>query len=118
MVFHTGSLVLASVGMFEILMSFPSTFFIYRLIFQIGYFSSIQILSIFVVLGIGADDIFVFVDSFKVGLTSCYHKISSFCICKCTKLFLFLVLFFLGGKWATDMQCSKHEKAILWRNEL
>jgi predicted RND superfamily exporter protein len=65
MAFHTGSFFIASLGMFEILMSFPVSIFIYRLFFGVSYLGNIQILSIFVVLGVGADDVFVFYDAFK-----------------------------------------------------
>ena len=70
MSFHTGSVFVASLGMFEILMSFPVSIFIYRVFFGIAYLGNIQILSIFVVLGVGADDVFVFFDAFK---QSAYH---------------------------------------------
>jgi hypothetical protein len=65
MSFHTGSLFIASLGMFEILMSFPVSIFIYRVFFGVSYLGNIQILAIFVVLGVGADDVFVFYDAFK-----------------------------------------------------
>ena len=65
MAFHTGSVFIASLGMFEILISFPISIFIYRVVFGISYLGTIQVLSIFVVLGIGADDVFVFYDAFK-----------------------------------------------------
>jgi hypothetical protein len=37
MSFHTGSLFIGTLGMFEILMSFPVSIFIYRLFFQVTY---------------------------------------------------------------------------------
>ena len=63
--FHTGSMFVASLGMFEILASFPVSIFLYRILFRVAYLGNIQILSIFVVLGVGADDVFVFFDAFK-----------------------------------------------------
>lgn len=65
MAFSTGSVFIASLGMFEILMSLPVSIFIYKLVFRIAYLGNIQVLSIFIVLGIGADDVFVFYDAFK-----------------------------------------------------
>lgn len=65
MAFHTGSMFVASLGMFEILASFPVSIFLYRVLFQVSYLGNIQILSVFVVLGVGADDVFVFFDAFK-----------------------------------------------------
>ena len=65
MAFHTRSFFIASLGMFEIICSFPVALFIYKLIYRIEYLGNVQILSIFVVLGIGADDVFVFYDAYK-----------------------------------------------------
>mmetsp|Transcript_69995 Transcript_69995/g.221775 ORF Transcript_69995/g.221775 Transcript_69995/m.221775 type:complete len:1002 (+) Transcript_69995:1304-4309(+) len=65
MTWHTGSLLLACVGMFEIVMSFPVAFFFYRLVFGVEYFANVHNLIIFVILGIGADDVFVFIDAYK-----------------------------------------------------
>jgi hypothetical protein len=62
---HTGSVFVASLGMFEILASFPVSIFLYRVFFRVSYLGNIQILSVFVVLGVGADDVFVFFDAFK-----------------------------------------------------
>ena len=62
---HTGSPFIATLGMFEILASFPVSIFLYRVLFRVSYLGNIQILSVFVVLGIGADDVFVFFDAFK-----------------------------------------------------
>ena len=65
MAFHTRSFFIASLGMFEIICSFPVALFIYKLIYRIEYLGNVQILSIFVVLGVGADDVFVFYDAYK-----------------------------------------------------
>ena len=62
---HTGSPFVATLGMFEILASFPVSIFLYRVFFRVSYLGNIQILSVFVVLGVGADDVFVFFDAFK-----------------------------------------------------
>jgi protein dispatched 1 len=64
MAFHTRSISIACLGMLQILISFPSTYFFYRLIFQIEHFGTLQVLAIYVILGIGADDIFVLYDAF------------------------------------------------------
>jgi len=61
--FHLQSLFLAFCGMFfEIGMSFPLGFFIFRFITQVTFFDTTLTLAIFIVLGIGADDLFVFMD--------------------------------------------------------
>ena len=65
MAFHTGSFFIVSLGMFEILCSFPVALFLYKFIYRIVYLGNVQILSIFVVLGVGADDVFVFYDAYK-----------------------------------------------------
>ena len=62
---HLGSFFLASTGIVMILCSLYVGLFIYWYIFQIKYYSSMHVLTFFLVLGIGADDIFVFVDGWK-----------------------------------------------------
>ena len=66
---HTGSSMLTTTGMFMILMSVPVGMMVYKLIFQIHFFSSLHVLVVFIVLGVGADDVFVFVDAWKHSLT-------------------------------------------------
>jgi predicted RND superfamily exporter protein len=60
-----GSWFLSAVGMYEIFMSLPLAWFFYSFVFQIKYFSTLNILCLFLVLAIGADDIFVFMDAYK-----------------------------------------------------
>eukprot|EP01006_Ploeotia_vitrea_P038040 TRINITY_DN66198_c8_g2_i1.p1 TRINITY_DN66198_c8_g2~~TRINITY_DN66198_c8_g2_i1.p1 ORF type:complete len:1053 (+),score=546.99 TRINITY_DN66198_c8_g2_i1:78-3236(+) len=63
--FHCHSLFLGSVGVMHILFSFPMAFFVTRFIFQILYVDTISMFLIFIILGIGADDIFVFYDAWR-----------------------------------------------------
>ena len=63
--FHVGSFFLGCLCMIGIGFAFPLSLFINWYIFQISYFSSLQLVSIFIVLGIAADDIFVFTDQWK-----------------------------------------------------
>ncbi|XP_028396305.1 protein dispatched homolog 3-like [Dendronephthya gigantea] len=60
-----GSLWITSWAIFSILSSFVITNFIYRVILDFRYFGVFHVLSVFIVLGIGADDVFVFMDSWK-----------------------------------------------------
>ena len=64
MLLSTQSLFISSVGMLIILMSFPCALLIYRKVYGIPYLGNITGLSLFVVLGIGCDDIFVLWHSF------------------------------------------------------
>jgi len=63
--FHTGSISLAFLSMGLILFSFPLTAMITEGIFRVTYFSSMHTMSIFIVLGVAADDIFVFIDAWR-----------------------------------------------------
>ena len=65
MAIHTESFFLASVGMMQILFSLPITYFFYRFVFQVPFYTQLHILTIFLVLGIGADDIFVLTDAWN-----------------------------------------------------
>merc|ERR1711871_1693650 len=63
--FHTKSGFVGSLGMLQILLSLPFAYTIYRFVFGIRAFSQMHILAIFLVLGVGADDIFVLTDAWK-----------------------------------------------------
>jgi predicted RND superfamily exporter protein len=65
MALHTKSVFIAVIGMLEISFTIWLAFFFYRVVFQITYFTGIHFLAAFLLLGIGADDVFVFVDAFK-----------------------------------------------------
>ncbi len=62
---HTGSLFIASVGISQIFMSIPATIMPYAFILQVKYVGFMQFLVIFIILGVGADDVFVLVDAWK-----------------------------------------------------
>lgn len=64
-IFHLRSLFLAVVGITIVLFSFPLTIVICKGIFQVYYISQLHMLMIFIVLGIAADDIFVFIDAWR-----------------------------------------------------
>ena len=53
---------IAIVGIFEIVFSLPLAFMVYRLWFGFKFFGFLNALCLFVVMAIGADDIFVFMD--------------------------------------------------------
>jgi predicted RND superfamily exporter protein len=65
MVFHTRSPFLTLMGLGHVLISFPTTWCIYYLVFGIQYMGFLNFIALFVIMGIGADDIFVFVDAWK-----------------------------------------------------
>ena len=60
-----GSWFLASVGMLEIFLSLPLAWFFFSCVMGIKYFSTLNVLCIFIVAAIGADDIFVFIDAYN-----------------------------------------------------
>jgi len=66
---HTGSSAYACAAMAQILMSIPVTAFVYRVVFRIEYFGLLHLCSIFLVLGIGADDNFVLLDAWRQAQT-------------------------------------------------
>eukprot|EP00928_Gymnodinium_smaydae_P045063 TRINITY_DN30084_c0_g1_i1.p1 TRINITY_DN30084_c0_g1~~TRINITY_DN30084_c0_g1_i1.p1 ORF type:complete len:1044 (-),score=224.44 TRINITY_DN30084_c0_g1_i1:40-3171(-) len=65
MYLHLRSMLIASMSVLAIVCSMPLAALFYAGVFQVGYFHFIQILTIFLVLGIGADNIFVLCDSWK-----------------------------------------------------
>ena len=63
--FYIGSWLLATFGMMQIIFSLRVALTIYWYLFGMHYYGTMQILSIFIILGIGADDIFVLADAWK-----------------------------------------------------
>eukprot|EP01049_Picozoa_sp_SAG25_P006437 SAG25_NODE_484_length_7474_cov_11.267823_3_plen_954_part_00 len=63
--FHTADFGIATVGMIHIMMSVPVSLSIYLGPFGFNRFNTLCPLGIFVILGIGADDIFIMVDCWK-----------------------------------------------------
>jgi len=70
MVFHMDSLFLAFISIFNVIMSIPITMVIYRYALGVTYFSNPHMSIIIVIIGIGADDIFVFHDIWKGSFSS------------------------------------------------
>jgi hypothetical protein len=62
---HTRSPFLSVVGLLQIILSFPLSFFVYTFIGGLEFFPFLNFIGIFVVFALGADDIFVAVDKWK-----------------------------------------------------
>eukprot|EP00931_Biecheleriopsis_adriatica_P072685 TRINITY_DN47102_c0_g1_i1.p1 TRINITY_DN47102_c0_g1~~TRINITY_DN47102_c0_g1_i1.p1 ORF type:complete len:1116 (-),score=235.19 TRINITY_DN47102_c0_g1_i1:84-3431(-) len=63
---QTNSIIIAIAGITEIILSIPLAFFFYYTIFGFKYFDGLNAMTIFIVAAIGADDIFVFMDQYKM----------------------------------------------------
>ncbi|XP_078001163.1 protein dispatched homolog 1-like [Glandiceps talaboti] len=63
--FQTGSLWIAGFAVLGIMTSFFGANLFYRYVLDYRFFGTFHILSIFIILGIGADDIFVFMDTWR-----------------------------------------------------
>jgi hypothetical protein len=92
MVFHTRSLFVSSLAVISILTSFIGTNIIYRCIIDFQYFGLFHILTIFIILGIGADDLFVFYDAWRLTAFSSYpslaHRLNDAYSKSCTSMFV------------------------------
>lgn len=66
--FMTGSLFLAVVSLIQIFACFFSGFHMYRLLFGNPYFGIFHVQAIFLIAGVGVDDVFVFLDHFEAAL--------------------------------------------------
>jgi predicted RND superfamily exporter protein len=64
-IIHLRSVFLASVGIMLIMFSFSVTAIVCEGIFRVTYYADLHSLVIFIVLGIAADDIFVFIDAWR-----------------------------------------------------
>ena len=65
MLWHMKSVFLATIAITQIILGFPFSYFFYRIVFNISYFGFLHSLVIFIILGIAADDCFVFVDAWQ-----------------------------------------------------
>ena len=63
--FHSGSAFIASFGLLQIFLNLGVAYGIYMGVLFLPFFPFLNLVSIFVVVGIGADDIFVFMDAWK-----------------------------------------------------
>ncbi|CAK9114195.1 Protein dispatched homolog 1 (Protein chameleon) [Durusdinium trenchii] len=61
---HTKSSIIAASSMFMMIMTLPVAALVYQGVLRVQYFEFLHILVVYLVLGIGADDIFVFKDTF------------------------------------------------------
>eukprot|EP00824_Muranothrix_gubernata_P021294 TRINITY_DN4515_c0_g1_i1.p1 TRINITY_DN4515_c0_g1~~TRINITY_DN4515_c0_g1_i1.p1 ORF type:complete len:1112 (+),score=193.04 TRINITY_DN4515_c0_g1_i1:42-3377(+) len=75
LIIGTGSVFLAILGLVHIFLSFPSALFIYRLVFQYKLYPALNIVALFIIFGIGADDVFIFTDAWKQS----YHQPIEIC---------------------------------------
>ena len=75
-VMHTHSLFITCLAVFSILASFIGTELFYAGVIGFQYFGFFHVLSIFIILGIGADNIFVFYDTWRLTAFSTYPSIA------------------------------------------
>lgn len=80
-VYHTKSLWISTFAVASILTSFLCTNIIYRVFLDYRYFGFFHVITLFIILGIGADDLFVFLDVWKITGFETYpslaHRLSS-----------------------------------------
>ena len=65
MLVHTRSIWITIIGLIQIIMSFPLSFFVYTFIARLEFFPFLNFIGVFVVFALGADDVFVAVDKWK-----------------------------------------------------
>jgi len=62
---HTKSPWITLVGLFQIILSFPTSYFLYTFVFGLNFFPFLNFIGVFVVFALGADDVFVAMDKWK-----------------------------------------------------
>ena len=65
LIVQTGSIFIAVCGLFEIAISFPCGLFVWVVVLREEYITYLMYNGVFIILGIGADDIFVLMDAWK-----------------------------------------------------
>ena len=80
--FHTGSLWIASNGFLQVFLAFFWGFTFYQVVLWRSFFPFLNLISLFLIIGIGADDLFVYLDAWKQSFsllprdTTLAHRIS------------------------------------------
>ena len=76
---HVRSIFLTAVGMLQIILSFPAAYAVYTHVLGLKSFPFLNFIGLYVLIGIGVDDIFVFVDAWRQSKVStlCNHICSS-----------------------------------------
>ena len=77
MLFQTQSLWITGWALFGIFSCFFSANVIYRLVFDFRYIGVFHVLSVFIILGIGADDVFVFCDTWRASQEKPFPDLAS-----------------------------------------
>ena len=77
MLFQTQSLWITGWAVFSILTCFFGANLIYRVILDCRYIGIFHVLSVFIILGIGADDVFVFIDTWKASECNSFRNLAS-----------------------------------------
>jgi hypothetical protein len=62
---HTGHGTLTALAMFQIIFNIPVSLFFYTCILQMPFFPFLNMVVLFIIVGVGADDVFVYVDAWK-----------------------------------------------------
>ncbi|CAH1792031.1 unnamed protein product [Owenia fusiformis] len=100
---QTGSLWITGFGILSIITSFVGANLIYNVVLNFKFFGIFNVLALFIVLGVGADDIFIFTDAWKYTarqsypsvehrLSACYKRASvAMCVTSLTTMVAFLV---------------------------
>lgn len=77
MLFQTQSLWITGWAVFSILTCFFGANLIYRVLLDCRYIGIFHVLSVFIILGIGADDVFVFIDTWKASESNTFRDLAS-----------------------------------------
>jgi hypothetical protein len=62
---HSRSLLITGIGILQIVLSFPLSFFVYKIVAGLDFFPFLNFIGIFVVFALGAGDIFVAIDKWR-----------------------------------------------------
>ena len=65
LLFHTGSFWIASCSIVQILFAFLWGYVLYTVVFWRSFFPYLNLIAMFLVLGIGADDVYVYMDAWR-----------------------------------------------------
>ncbi|CAG9462319.1 unnamed protein product [Pedinophyceae sp. YPF-701] len=74
MLLHTRSLSITACGTFASMIAFPLTFGVYRWVLGVTFFEVLHVVALFLFLGVGADDVFIFFDAASSAVEALSHS--------------------------------------------
>ena len=110
---HTRSIFITLLSTIQITLAFPITYYIYSVPMGVTWFPFLNYLALFILFGIGADDLFIFVDAWRQSEASPIDP----CLLKSNTIFIHLSIVRCYVQWVHPLRLGSplrmHERRRL-----